>query len=328
MNIRRKIVGALGAGALVPFTSFAQQPPAKIFRIGLLHTADEASVVRRGALGALRAGLAELGWVEGKNFTFELRYGDHQNDRLPVLAAELVALKVDLIITVAPRGVAAVSGATKTIPIVVHSSTDLVAAGVAASMARPGGNVTGSNFFYEEVMVKRLEFLKEAMPRITRAAVLLVHAPENPAFMQVMQAAAKALKVELQAFEIGAVAEVEGAFAAMAKQRMNALVVSDHPLFIFNAKTVAEHAATRRMLSIGFSSYTAQGGALDYGVDFFVLWRRVGYFVDKILKGTKPGDIPIEQPTKFDFVVNQKTVTALGIKLPGSILIRATNVIE
>ena len=328
MNPRRKIVAALGAGALAPFTAFAQQTPAKGFRIGLLHTADEASVVRRGALGALHAGLAELGWVEGKNYTFELRYGDNQNDRLAVLAAELVALKVDLIITLAPRGVEAVSRATKTIPIVVHSSTDLVAAGVAASMARPGGNVTGSNFFFEEVMVKRLEFLKEAMPRIARAAVLLVHAPENPALLQVMQAAATALKVELQAFEIGAGADLGGVFAAMAKQRMNAVVVSDHPLFIANAKAVAELAAARRMLSIGFSGYTAQGGALDYGVDFLGLWRRVGYFVDKILKGAKPGDIPIEQPTRFDFGVNQKAVTALGVKLPGSILIRATKVIE
>ena len=134
--------------------------------------------------------------------------------------------------------------------------------------------------------------------------------------------------MELQSFEVVTTADFESAFAAMAKQRISAVVVADHPLFVVNAKTVADLAAARRMLSIGFSGYSAQGGALDYGVDFFVLWRRVGYFVDKILKGAKPGDIPIEQPTKFDFGVNQKTVTALGIKLPGSILIRATKLIE
>ena len=328
MNTRRKIVVAIGSGVLAPFASFAQQTPAKIFRIGLLHIADEASVVRRGVLGVLRAGLADFGWVEGKNFTFELRYGDHQSDRLPALAAELVALKVDLIVTLAPRGVEAVSRATKTIPIVVQSSGDLVAAGVAASMARPGGNVTGSNIFFEEVMVKRLEFLKETMPRIARAAILLVRQPENPAVMQVMQAAAKALKLQVQSFEVDTAADIESAFAAMAKQRMDAVIVSDHPLLLANAKPAAELAAARRMLSIGFSGYAAQGGALDYGVDFLALWRRVGYFADKILKGAKPGEIPIEQPTKFDFGVNQKTVTALGIKLPGSILIRATKVIE
>ena len=328
MITRRKLVAATGVCALTPLDAFAQQPPAKVWRIGMLHVADEASIVRRGSLGTLRAGLADLGWIEGKNFTLELRYGENQTDRLRVVAAELVALKVDLIITVGRSGVEAASGATKTIPIVVHSSSDLVAAGVAASLARPGGNVTGSNFFYEEVMSKRLEFLKECLPRITRAAVLLVRGPENPALLRVMQAAAKTLKLELQSFEVGSAADFDGAFAAMAKQRISAVAVADSALFVVNAKAVADLAAARRMLSIGFSGYSAQGGALDYGVDFFVLWRRVGYFVDKIFKGANPGDIPIEQPTKFDFVINQKTFTALGIKLPGSILIRATKVIE
>ena len=328
MITRRKIVGAIGAGAIAPLCAFAQQPPAKIWRIGVPHVADEASIVRRGSLGTLRAGLAELGWVEGKNYTFEFRYGDNQNDRLRVLAAELVALKVDLIITVGTRGVEAASLATKTIPIVSHSSTDLVAGGWAASLARPGGNVTGSTFFYDEVLVKRLEFLKECLPRLTRAAVLLVRSPENPALMQVMQAAAKTLKLELQSFEVVTAADFESAFAAMAKQRISAVVVSDQPLFVVNAKTVADLAAARRLLSIGFSGFAAQGGALDYGVDFFVLWRRVGYFVDKIFKGAKAGEIPIEQPTLFDFTVNLKTAKALGITLPGTIMIRAIKVIE
>ena len=146
--------------------------------------------------------------------------------------------------------------------------------------------------------------------------------------MQVMQAAAKTLKLELQSFEVVTAADFESAFAAMAKQRISAVVVADHPLFVVNAKTVADLAAARRMLSIGFSGFAAQGGALDYGVDFFVLWRRVGYFVDKIFKGAKAGEIPIEQPTLFDFTVNLKTAKALGITLPGTIMIRAIKVIE
>ena len=328
MNTRRKIITALGAGALAPFTAFAQQPPAKIFRIGMLHIADEASVVRRGVLVAVRAGLAELGWVEGNNISFDFRYGDNDPARLASLAAELVALKPDVIITVAPPGVAALHAATKTIPVVVHSSTDLVAAGVAASMARPGGNFTGSTFFYEEIMIKRLEAVKEALPRITKAAVLLVRAPQNAEFLRLMQAAAKSLKLGLHPFEVATRADFESAFAAMAKQRITALVVSDHPMIVANAKAVADLALEKRLLSTGFSGFAAQGGTFDYGVDFFVLWRRVGYFIDKIFKGARAGEIPIEQPTRFDFTVNLKTAKALGIKLPGTIMIRATKVIE
>ena len=328
MITRRRSMFVMGSGAFALHRAFAQQAPVKVFRIGFLHIADEASVVRRGVLTELRAGLAERGWVEGKNIAFEFRYGENQSGQLPTLAAELVALKVDLIVTLAPAGVAAVSAATKTIPIVVHSSTDLVAAGVAASMARPGGNLTGSNFLFEEILVKRLEAIKELVPRIERAGVLLVPSPGNAALMEIMQKAAQTLKIGVQAFEAGSAAEFDAAFTAMSKQRIGALVVSDHPLLVANAKTIAELAAARRLPSIGFSSYAAQGGALDYGVDFFVLWRRVGYFADKILRGAKAGEIPIEQPTRFDFTVNQKTIAALGIKLPGSILIRATKVIE
>ena len=327
---RRRVIIALGASVLTPLGAFAQQPSAKIWRIGMLHPADEATVLARGAVDALRAGLADLGWVEGKNIRFDFRYGENDPARLAGLAAELVAQKPDVLIAVAPASVAALSAATKAlpIPVVVHSSTDLVAAGVAASLRQPGGNFTGSTFFFEEIMVKRLEAVKEASPRVTKAAVLLVRTPENAEFMRIMQAAAKTLKVSLQLFEIANRAEIESAFAAMAKQRITALVVSDHPMIIANAKLVANLALEKRLLSVGFSSFAAQGGTLDYGVNFLVLWRRVGYFIDKIFKGAKAGEIPIEQPTRFDFTVNLKTAQALGIKLPGTIMIRATKVIE
>ena len=327
---RRRVIIALGASVLTPLGAFAQQPSAKIWRIGMLHPADEATVLARGAVDALRAGLADLGWVEGKNIRFDFRYGENDPARLAGLAAELVAQKPDVLIAVAPASVAALSAATKAlpIPVVVHSSTDLVAAGVAASLRQPGGNFTGSTFFFEEIMVKRLEAVKEASPRVTKAAVLLVRTPENAEFMRIMQAAAKTLKVSLQLFEIANRAEIESAFATMAKQRITALVVSDHPMIIANAKLVANLALEKRLLSVGFSSFAAQGGTLDYGVNFLVLWRRVGYFIDKIFKGAKAGEIPIEQPTLFDFTVNLKTAQALGIKLPGTIMIRATKVIE
>ena len=327
---RRRVIIALGASVLTPLGAFAQQPSAKIWRIGMLHPADEATVLARGAVDALRAGLADLGWVEGKNIRFDFRYGENDPARLAGLAAELVAQKPDVLIAVAPASVAALSAATKAlpIPVVVHSSTDLVAAGVAASLRQPGGNFTGSTFFFEEIMVKRLEAVKEASPRVTKAAVLLVRTPENAEFMRIMQAAAKTLKVSLQLFEIANLAEIESAFAAMTKQRITALVVSDHPMIIANAKLVADLALEGRLLSVGFSSFAAQGGTLDYGVNFLVLWRRVGYFIDKIFKGAKAGEIPIEQPTLFDFTVNLKTAKALGITLPGTIMIRAIKVIE
>ena len=328
---RRRVIIALGASVLAPLGAFAQQPPAKIWRIGMLHPADEAGVRRRGLLlDALSAGLADLGWVEGKNVRFDFRYGDNDPARLAGLAAELVAQKPDVLIAVAPESVAALSAATRAIPIpvVVHSSSDLVAAGVAASLRQPGGNFTGSTFFYEEIMVKRLEALKDAQPRITHAAVLLFPTLANAALMRVMQAAAKTLKVRVYPFEVANRAEIESAFAAIAKQRITGLVVSDHPVFIANAKLVADLALEKRLVSIGFSSFAAQGGTLDYGVDIIVLSRRVGYFIDKIFKGAKAGEIPIEQPTLFDFTVNLKTAQALGIKLPGTIMIRATKVIE
>lgn len=329
MITRRKIVIALGAGALAPFASFAQQPPAKVFRIGVLHTETEASTVRRGIPEALRAGLSDLGYVEGRNIVFEFRFADGKLERLEGLAAELVALNVDVIVTHSTQGVMAVSRATRTIPIVVQSSSDMVALGVAASLARPGGNVTGSTFFFNELNVKRLELIKEVMPRITQVAVLLRRGnPGHVSTLPIMGKAAKSLKVELQTFEVVALAEFDGAFTAMAKKRLNAVVIPDDPLFLSNPKAIADLATAKHMLSVGSPTYAEAGVTIGYGVDFVAQWRRVGFFVDKILRGAKPGDIPIEQPTKFDFVLNMKTAKSLGIKIPNSVLVRATKVIQ
>ena len=328
LNTRRRIVLALGAGALAaPLASFAQQQAAKIARIGFLGTASASGWASR--VEALRAGLRDLGYVEGKNIVIEFRWAKEKYDQLPDLAAELVRLKVDVLVTGGTPGTLAAKRATTTIPIVMAVSGDAVASGLVASLARPGGNITGSTFFVQELYAKRLELLKEAVPRITQVAVLLN--PDNPASLtniKQMEIAAKSMKVELQRFEVRGPNEFEGAFSAMAKRRVDAVEITDDPMLIVNARAIADLAAKKRLPSIGFKEYAEAGGLKAYGVNLLDMWRRAAYFVDRILKGTKPGDLPVEQPTKFELVINMKTAKALGIKLPPSILVRADRVIE
>jgi putative ABC transport system substrate-binding protein len=317
LNNRRKLLAVFGAGALVaPLASFAQQQPAKVPRIGFLGAESASGYTSR--VDALRAGLRELGYVEGKNIAIEFRWADGNNDRLPELAAELVRLKVDVIVTHAFPGTRAARQATTTIPIVTAAVADPVALGLVASLARPGGNVTGSTFFYPEVIAKRLELLK----------VLLN--PDGPAigtFFSAMQLSARSLKVALHRFEARGLNEFEGAFSAMAKKRIEAVAVIEDPIFFANAKGLADLAAKQRFSSIGFNEYAEAGGLIGYGANYLELWRRAAYFVERILKGTKPADLPIEQPTKFELVINMKTAKALGIKIPSSILLRADKVL-
>ncbi len=278
---------------------------------------------------ALRAGLRDLGYVEGKNIVIEFRWADGKNDRLPELAAELVRLKVDVLVTHAVPATRAAKQATTTIPIVTAAVADPVALGLVASLARPGGNITGSTFFFAEIIAKRLELLKEAMPRITQVAVLLN--PDNPSMgpnFRAMELKAKSLKVVLQRFEARGPNEFENAFSAMAKKRVDAVAVVEDPMFIANAKGLADLAAKQRFSSIGFNEFAEAGGLIGYGANYLEMWRRAAYFVDKILKGAKPGDLPIEQPTRFELVVNMKTAKALGVKISQSILVRADKVIE
>ena len=330
MISRRRIIVAFGAGALAPLASFAQQTSAKVFRIGFLGPEGEARYARLGNLEALRAGLREFGYVEGKNIVMELRFADSKYERLAGLAAELIERKVDVIVTHGAEGPVAASRATSTIPIVFATAGDLVALGLVQNLARPGGNMTGSLFFNQELMAKRLELAKEVMPRITQVAVLVVRgSPATAGFLLTMGVAAKSLKLELQTFEVGGPADFDGAFSAMAKKRVNAVVIPEHPFLITNAQEISKLATGRRIISIGYNeSFAAAGGTIGYGVDFAEPFRRVGYFVNKIFTGTKPGDIPIEQAKKFDLVVNMKTARALGIKIPQSILVRADKVIE
>ena len=327
MTTRRELLIALGAGALVaPLASIAQQP-AKLARIGFLGV--ESASGYRSQVEALRAGLRDFGYVEGRNVVIEFRWAEGKYDLLPDLASGLMRLKVDVLVTQGTPASLAAKRAITTIPIVMASVGDAIATGLVASLARPGGNITGSTFFVPELNAKRLELLKEILPRITTAAVLLN--PSNPVskpVLQAMEVAAKSLKVGLQKFDVRGPDELGGTFSAMAASRVEAVVIPEHSIYVANAGLIADLAAKRRIPSAGFPAIPEVGGLIGYGANHAELYRRAAYFVDKILKGAKPGELPVEQPTKFELVVNMKTAKALGLKIPQSILVRADKVIE
>ena len=327
MITRRQTLIALG-GALAPLITFAQQQ-GKVWRVGYLGP-GKAAVASN--VEALRTGLRELGYVDGKNLLIEYRWAEGKAERLPGLAAELVRLNVDLIVTSGGVGATAAGLATRRIPIVVAVSGDLVALGLAASLAKPGGNVTGQIYFAEALQAKWLELLKETLPGLTRVAVL--RPPANSAnsatklATDTITATAKHLKLDIPFFTVQEVTDFEGAFASMVKQRAGAVLVSDNALLNFNVKTSADIVLRHRLPSSGILAFAEAGGMLGYGVNFAEMFRRAAALVDKIFRGTKPGDIPIEQATKFELIVNMKTAKTLGIKVPQSILVQATTVIE
>lgn len=329
MISRRRVCLLLGTGALAaPFMSLAQQQPAKPARIGFLIPASASSYASR--VEALRAGLRDLGYVEGRNLAIEFRSADGKYDRLPGLAVELVRLKVDVIVTGGTPGTRAAKQATAEIPIVMAVSGDAVATGLIASLARPGGNITGTTYFDPELHAKRLELLKEAIPRITRVGALVN--PDNPQAMgttlQRLRLAAESLKLDLPFFEARSSNEFEGAFFAMAKKRVDAAAIVDDPMFLGNLPAIANLAANTRLPSTGAKEFAEAGGLIGYGVDFAGTFRRAAYFVDKILRGAKPGDLPVEQATKFELVINGKTAKALGVTIPQQQLLRVDRVIE
>ena len=254
---------------------------------------------------AFRSGLRDLGYVEGRNITIEFRWAEGQYSRLADLAAELVRLKVDLLVTHGTPGTLAAKQATTTIPIVMALSGDPVAAGLVASLARPGGNVTGSTYFVRELMVKRLELLRDAVPRITRVAVLVK--PDNPFFAQALPGLeANPMKLELQRFEARGPTELEVAFSAVAKSRVDAVLIPEDSVFITHVRAIADLAANHRLPSAGFAELAQAGGLIGYGVNLIEGYRRAAVMVDKILKGAKPADIPVERATKFELVLSLK----------------------
>ena len=326
---RRKLVVALGASTLAaPFASFAQQHPAKIPRIGFLGPSSAVGIATR--LEAFRVGLRDFGYAEGKTIFIDYRWAEGNYGRLPGLAAELVGLNVDVIVTHATNGFRAAKQATTTIPIVMAATGDAVGSGLVANLARPGGNMTGSTFFSPEISTKRMELIKEAVPRITRVAYLLnLDNPVNTGpILRAMEIAASALKIELQQYGVRDAGDFSSAFAAMAKKTIDAVVTSEDALIVAHIMRIVELAAKQRILSIGGIDSAEFGGLIGYGANRPESFRRAAYFVDRILKGAKPADLPIEQPSQFEMVINMKTAKALGVKIPQSILVRATRVIE
>jgi putative tryptophan/tyrosine transport system substrate-binding protein len=274
-------------------------------------------------------GLREHGYVEGKNIAIEFRSADGDYDRLPGLAVELASLKVDVIVAFGTKAVSAAQRATTTIPIVDPSMGDPVALGLSSSLARPGGNITGIVQFSPEAAAKRVEFLKEALPRITRVAVLINPANTGtPPQLQAMRATANALKLELQSVEVRTSRDLRESIAATAKRRVEGIVVSTDTLFRANLVEIADLTAKHRLPSIGPKEFAAAGGLIGYGADVAEMYRHAAYFVDRILKGAKPGDLPIERVTKLELVINLKTANALSITIPQSLLVRADDVIR
>ncbi|MBI2154617.1 MAG: ABC transporter substrate-binding protein [Candidatus Rokubacteria bacterium] len=308
-----------------PLGADAQQP-AKVRRIGFL-LAD--SPARWPYTEVFRQGLGELGWVEGQNITIEYRWAEGNLERLPDLAAELVRLKVDIIVALAAPVVQAAKNATRTIPIVMFAG-DAVGAGFVASLARPGGNITGLSIFAPELSGKRLELLKEAIPRLSRVAVLWNPAnPVSPHVVKATEVVARSLGVELQILEARGPEDFATAFSTMARGRAEALFLIEDPMLIAHLARILELAAKNRLPAMyPFSTLVEAGGLMSYGPHIGDTVRRAVTYVDKILRGAKPADLPVEQPTRFELVINQKTAKALGLTIPPSVLIRADKIIE
>ena len=320
---------ALAAGAFVsPQISFAQQELRKAPRIGFLTRATDASVSTQ--IDAFRQGLRDLGWVEGKSISIEYRDAEGQADRLPALAAELVALNVDVIVTVDTPPTQAAKQATSTIPIVIAVSADPVGAGLVSSLGHPGGNTTGLSLLAPETDQKNLELLKEILPKTRRVAMIFDQ--KNRGMMlrlSSIKTAALKLGIEIQSISALSPNELTGVLTSIASDPPDALIVLS-PIYAAYRNEVVEFTITTKVpLSFDTSGLAGEPGALlSYGVDISVLFRRAATFVDKILKGAKPADLPVEQPTKFQLVVNMKTAKALGLTIPQSILARADEVIE
>jgi putative tryptophan/tyrosine transport system substrate-binding protein len=330
VTTRREFIGTLAGGLLAaPLAAEAQQA-AKIARIGYL-AGNLAAAPRLEE--ALRQGLRDLGYVEGRNLVIEYRDAEGKVDRLPALAAELVALKVDVIVAPNTPQALAAKRATRTLPIVFCFVADPVASGLVTSLARPGGNVTGLSSLTPELVGKRLELLKQAVPGVSRVAVLW-----QPGFqgertekdmLKGADVAARALGVRLQFVEAQGPADIDRAFSDMTRAHAGAVTVIGSTMIIGERRRLVDLAAKNRLPAVyARREYVDAGGLMSYGSNIADLFRRAATYVDKILKGAKPADLPVEQPTKFELVINLKTAKALGLTIPPSLLGRADQVIE
>jgi len=321
---RREFIALFGGAAAWPLVARARE---KVYRIGFLGVTSRAEYGRQ--VDALRAGLRQLGYEEGNNIVFEYRWAEGRYDRLPELAAELVKLNVDVLVAHSTPGAQAAKHATSTIPIVVPAVADPVDVGLVTSLARPGGNLTGLTFFLAEICAKRVELLKEAIPTLTRMAVIVNAAnPAHPIVLEVMRRTAGVLGVELVPVEVKARDDIAAAIAGVAARPASALVTIEDPLVISNAGQIADFALQNRLPLIGFKPQAEASALMEYGPDVDDLYYRSATLVDKILKGTSPANLPIERAVKFELIVNLKTARTLGVAIPLTLIASADEVIE
>jgi putative ABC transport system substrate-binding protein len=325
---KTSLASILFAGVVlaVAVTVEAQQV-AKMPHIGFLGVATPASYANQ--LVGFRQGLGELGYVEGKTITVDFRWAEGKYERLPTLAAELVHLKVEVIVTHGTPATLALKQATKTIPIVMATSGDAVRSGLVDSLARPGGNVTGQSYLGPELAAKRLELIREAVPSAGRMA--FVQNPANPyskLAYELTEHTAQKLKMDLQRFDVTGPGEFAHAFAAMAKAAIDVVAIDGDAMLTANAAAIAELAIKHRLPAIAEAPFANAGGMIGYGPDYFEMFRHAAYHVNKLLKGAKPADLPVEQPTKFELVINLKTAKQIGLTIPPNVLARADKVIK
>ena len=327
---RREFITLLGGAAAAWPLAARAQTTGKVYRIGMLLPNTPAIVARNPRIQAFLQGLRELNWIEGHNVAIEWRFAEGQFQRLATLAAELATIKVDVIVTAAAPAAEAAKEATSTIPVVIIDPGDPVGTGLVLSLARPGGNITGVTSIAPDLAAKRLALLKETVPAITSVAVLFNAAvPPAEIAMMELQVAAQALSLRIQSVAIEGPIGLEKAFATITDERDNGLVVFPDPLTFSNQEAITNFALANKIPALfGAREFVAIGGLISYGPSYAGMFRRGAYYVDRILKGANPADLPVEQPTKFELVINLKTAKALGLEVPPTLIARADEVIE
>jgi putative ABC transport system substrate-binding protein len=328
-DMKKKITVLTLCAMLFALCSSAEaQQAKKVARIGFL-SGGSATTTSPARYEVFRQGLGELGYVEGKNIVIEHRWAEGKLDRFPALAAELVRLKVDVIVTWGPTATLSAKEATNTIPIVMANDADPVASGFVASLARPGGNITGLSTLSPDLSGKQLELLKEIVPKLSRVAVLGASTSTSSALaLRETELAAGALGVQLQYLDILGPKDIETAFREAGKGRADAILVLATAVLNTHRKQIVDLALKNRLPAIYPAQYTEAGGLMSYEPNLADLWRRAAIYVDKILKGTKPADLPVERPTKFEFVINLKTAKQIGLTIPPNVLARADKVLR
>ena len=326
---RRDFIGLIGSVATTGPSTLLAQPAGPLRLVGVLMGFGEGDRQSRALIAEFRAALANLGWKEGSNLRTELRWGAGDVARIADFAKELVALKPDALLGQTTPVAVSLARETKSIPIIFVTVSDPIGSGLAASLAHPGGNVTGLTFFQPELNAKRLELLKEAMPDLMDVGVLLNPSNQmNEPVLPEVARVSESLKLRLHQFDARAPGDFDGAFAAMNAKGVRAFVVFDDAMLIGNAKMLADLALKHGLASCGFLDYAGSGGLIAYGVDFPDMFRRSAAYVDKILKGAKPSELPVEQATRFATILNMVTAKGLGLTIPSSLLLRADQVIE